>query len=126
MKYRIFGRNNGLRVSEISLGTGLFGGGEGLTGRSRPGEGADTARAVFQAYAEAGGNFIDTAEGYQGGESERLVGQLVGRDRDDFVIASKYSVGVDRTEGHARVGNSRKAMMAAMSTAKWKYPVVAR
>ena len=114
MKYRTFGRNNGLRVSEIALGTGLFGSHEGLSGLSRPGEGAATARAVFKAYAEAGGNFIDTAEGYQAGESERLVGQLVGRDREDFVIASKYSVGLDRTEGHARVGNSRKAMMSAI------------
>ncbi|MGW8066848.1 aldo/keto reductase [Streptomyces ziwulingensis] len=114
MKYRILGRNNGLRVSEISLGTGLLGTHEGIGGLSRPGEGVDDAGAVFEAYAEAGGNFIDTAEGYQGGQSERLVGELVGKDREDFVIASKYSVGSTRTEGHARVGNSRKAMMAAI------------
>jgi aryl-alcohol dehydrogenase-like predicted oxidoreductase len=114
MKYRTFGRTNGLRVSEIGLGAGLFGTHEGITGRSRPGEGADVARAVFEAYAEAGGNFIDTAEGYQAGESERLVGELVGRDRENFVIASKYAVGIDRTDGHGRLGNSRKAMMSSI------------
>ena len=114
MKYSTFGRNNGLRVSEIALGTGLFGAHAGISGLTRPGEGAALAASVFEAFAEAGGNFIDTAEGYQAGESERLVGQLVGRDRDDFVIASKYSVGLDRTEGPARLGDSRKAMMSAI------------
>jgi aryl-alcohol dehydrogenase-like predicted oxidoreductase len=114
MKYRTFGRNNGLRVSEIALGTGLFGAHEGIGRLIRPGEGDESAASVFEAFAEAGGNFIDTAEGYQGGESEQLVGQFVGRDRDDFVIASKYSIGLDRTEGQARIGNSRKAMMLAI------------
>ncbi len=114
MKYRTFGRNNGLRVSEIGLGTGLLGTHPGVDGISRPGEGTAHARALFEAYAEAGGNFIDTAEGYQGGESERLVGQLLGKDREDFVVATKYAVGATRTEGHARLGNSRKAMMTAV------------
>lgn len=106
MRYRTFGRNNGLRVSEIALGTGRFG----------PLLGADKTetRGVLDAFLDAGGTFIDTAEGYQSGHSEEWVGEFVAGRRDDLVIASKYSVGLDRTEGHARKGNSRKAMMAAI------------
>lgn len=113
MHYRIFGRNGGLRVSEISLGAGNFGAGTGHANRPQVLDAAQ-ARTVFDVYAEAGGNFIDTAEGYQGGRSEEIVGDLVAADRDNFVIASKYSVGVGRTESFAKIGNSRKAMMAAI------------
>ena len=113
MKYRIFGRNGGLRVSEISLGAGNFGAGTGHANLPQV-LNAAAARAVFDVYAEAGGNFIDTAEGYQGGRSEEIIGDLIAADRDNFVVASKYSVGVGRTESYAKIGNSRKAMMAAI------------
>jgi len=83
--YRTLGRS-GLVVSPLALGTMTFG----------PGEwGADEAisREVFQAYREAGGNFIDTADIYSGGESERLVGQFIKetRSRDDIVLATKFA-----------------------------------
>jgi len=61
-----------------------------------PGEwGADEAasRAMFDAYRNAGGNFIDTADIYSGGDSERLVGQFI-RDtgsRDEIVLATKFA-----------------------------------
>ena len=113
MRYRIFGRNGGLRVSEISLGAGNFGAGTGHANLPHVLD-AVAARAVFDVYTEAGGNFIDTAEGYQGGRSEEIVADLVAADRDNFVIASKYSVGVGRSESFAKIGNSRKAMMAAI------------
>jgi aryl-alcohol dehydrogenase-like predicted oxidoreductase len=78
MRYRIFGRRTGLRVSELALDAGNFG--------MRWGHGAERAEAkkVFDAYVEAGGNFIDTADGYQFGESEELVGEFIAAHRDYF------------------------------------------
>ncbi len=108
MKYRLFGRSNGLRVSEMALGGGA-------TGSAFPnGIGAERSREVFDVFAEAGGNFIDTSSAYQAGESEQLIGEFVGKDRDNFVIGTKYSVGVTRTEHYAVRGNGRKAMMVSI------------
>jgi Predicted oxidoreductases (related to aryl-alcohol dehydrogenases) len=108
MQYRIFGRRTGLRVSELALGTGNFG--------TRWGHGAerDEAKKVFDAYVEAGGNFIDTADAYQFGESEELVGEFVATDRDNFVLASKYTLGTAATDGISRTGNSRKNMVRSV------------
>jgi aryl-alcohol dehydrogenase-like predicted oxidoreductase len=53
----------------------------------------EEARPIFDAYAEAGGNFIDTADGYQFGQSEQLVGGFLGAERDNFVVATKYTGG---------------------------------
>lgn len=82
--YRTLGRS-GLVVSPLALGTMTFGSEEW---------GADEAEArrVFQAYREAGGNFIDTADIYAGGESERLVGQFIkeNRSRDEVVLSTKF------------------------------------
>ncbi|WP_245292559.1 aldo/keto reductase [Rhizobium sp. 9140] len=65
MKYTSFGKT-GLRVSQIALGTGNFGTGWGH------GANADDSTAVFNHYAEAGGNFIDTADIYQLGQSDTV------------------------------------------------------
>lgn len=77
--------HSGLVVSPLALGTMTFG----------PGQwGADeqTSRSIFDAYRDAGGNFIDTADIYSGGESERLVGQFINESgaRDDIVLATKF------------------------------------
>ena len=82
--FRALGRS-GLVVSPLALGTMTFG----------PGEwGADetTSRAIFDAYRDAGGNFIDTADIYTGGESERLVGRFIDDSgaRDEIVLATKF------------------------------------
>src|ERR1700729_4263047 len=71
MRYKLFGKHTGLRVSELVLGAGNFG--------TRWGHGAepDEARRIFDAYADAGGNFIDTANGYQFGQSEEILGDLL-------------------------------------------------
>lgn len=101
MRYTLHGRS-GLRVSELCLGAMTFG--------SDWGWGADDAesRRMFDAFAEAGGNFIDTAHVYTEGASERLVGEFVRSDRDHFVIATKYtpSTGTDIS----KAGNGRKNM----------------
>jgi aryl-alcohol dehydrogenase-like predicted oxidoreductase len=85
MEYRRLG-STGLEVSPVCLGTWRFGketGGVVETDR-------EDAHELLDAYAERGGNFIDTANGYGGGDSERWIGEwLADRDREDYVIASK-------------------------------------
>ena len=66
MRHKLFGRT-GLRVSEFCLGAMTFGTEWGW------GSEADESRAVFDAFAEAGGNFIDTANFYTNGTSERML-----------------------------------------------------
>jgi aryl-alcohol dehydrogenase-like predicted oxidoreductase len=105
MRYKLFGKGTGLRVSELALGCGMFG--------MRWGYGAEPeeARRIFDLYIEAGGNFIDTADGYQLGQSEELLGAFMPGHRDDLVVATKFTLGADPKGGLLRVGNSRKAMM---------------
>ena len=108
MRYKLFGKNTGLRVSELVLGTGNFG--------TRWGHGTepDEARRIFDAYADAGGNFIDTANGYQFGQSEEILGDLLTNRRDEFVLATKFTMGADPKAGILVTGNSRKSMVASL------------
>ncbi|WP_222597202.1 aldo/keto reductase [Chitinophaga pinensis] len=105
MNYKIFGKKSGLRVSELALGTGNFG--------TRWGHGAspEESKKVFDAYVAAGGNFIDTADGYQVGESEELLSGFIADKRDDLVLASKFSMGGTTL---LTTGNSRKTMVRAV------------
>lgn len=106
MRYRLFG-NTGLKVSEPCLVTMTFGTAEPW--------GCDEAasRAIFDAFAAAGGNFIDTANGYQGGESERFLADFVASDRDWFVVGSK--VGLATRVGDVNAfGNARKHVLRAV------------
>jgi aryl-alcohol dehydrogenase-like predicted oxidoreductase len=105
MRYTYLG-NTGLKVSELCLGAMTFG---------APGWGADEAesRRVFHAFVDAGGNFIDTANAYSGGNSETLVGSFVRGRRDRFVIATKYTVGTDPEDINAW-GNGRKNLTRAL------------
>lgn len=107
MDYKPFGRT-GLMVSDLALGTANFG--------TAWGHGADeeTAAAIFHAYAEAGGNMIDTADIYQFGQSEQILGRLLAGRRDDFVLATKYSSGAAPDAGRLVTGNSRQAMIASV------------
>lgn len=68
---------------------------------------------MFDAYAEAGGNFIDTANRYTEGTSERLVGEFVAEDREHFVVATKYSLFM-RPEDPNFAGNHRKNMVQSL------------
>lgn len=83
-RYRTLGRS-GLVVSPLALGTMTFGPGEWNADDA-------TARAVFNAYRDAGGNFIDTADIYSGGGSEELVGRFIKETsaRDELVLATKF------------------------------------
>lgn len=84
--FNTLGRS-GLKVSPLCLGTMTFGEDWGW------GSSEDTARQIFQAYIKAGGNFIDTADGYTNGSSETLVGKFMQADnlRDSVVLATKYT-----------------------------------
>lgn len=105
MKYQIFGQKSGLRVSNLALGTGNF-------GTTWPfGSTKEEAKKVFDRYAEAGGNFLDTADGYQAGQSESFIGDFLASERDNFVLATKYSMG---TRDMQTTGNNRKTMMRAV------------
>lgn len=108
MKYTTFGRNTGLRVSELALGTGNFGTGWGY------GSEKEQAKQVFDRYVDAGGNFIDTADTYQFGQSEQMVGDFIAAERDRFVVATKYTLGAAPDAGIAYTGNSRKNMIASV------------
>ncbi len=106
MKYRLFGKS-GLRVSEAALGTMTF-------GRER-GWGApkDESRKVYDAFREAGGNFIDTANIYTDGTSESFLGEFLEGHRDSVVLATKYSNAAPGNDPNA-AGNHRKSMMQAV------------
>ncbi len=106
MQYKLLG-NSGLRVSELALGTMTFG--------TEWGWGADKeeSKKIFDAYAEAGGNFIDTANRYTEGMSERFVGEFIQSDRDHFVVATKYTL-YDRLGDVHFSGNHRKNLMRSV------------
>lgn len=106
MRYKLLG-NSGLRVSELCLGTMTFGEDWGW------GSDKEESRAVFQAFAEAGGNFLDTANLYTNGTSETLVGEFVKGDREKWVIATKYSLNTHPGDVNA-CGNHRKNLFQAV------------
>lgn len=95
-------------MSQVVLGTGNFGTGWGY------GADPDVSTAIFNAYAEAGGNFIDGADIYQFGESEELLGTLLKGRRERFVLATKYTQGAQPNADRLVTGNSRKAMVASV------------
>lgn len=107
MRYRVFGRS-GLRVSSMILGTGNFGTGWGY-GAEEP-----EARRIYESYRAAGGNFVDTADQYHYGQSETMLANFIAGDRDEIVLASKFSLEVGQRLGVLRSGNSRRAMIAAV------------
>jgi aryl-alcohol dehydrogenase-like predicted oxidoreductase len=109
MRYKLLGKS-GLRVSELCLGTMTFGEDWGW------GAPKDTSRQIFDTFVEAGGNFIDTANLYTNGSSEKIVGELIASDRDRFVLATKYSLS-SQWQGDKNPnggGNHRKNMMRSL------------
>lgn len=106
MKYRLLGRS-GLKVSELCLGTMGFG--------TEWGWGADkaTSFSILDTFAKAGGNFLDTANRYTEGSSEKIIGEYIGANRDYFVLATKYTLHDNLTNVNA-AGNSRKNMMRSV------------
>jgi aryl-alcohol dehydrogenase-like predicted oxidoreductase len=107
-EYVTLGRS-GLRVSPLCLGTMTFGTEWGW------GTEEDVSRAIFNRYIEAGGNFLDTADGYTGGKSEEMLGKFIGerRLRDRVVVATKFTFNTDPGNPNAG-GNGRKNIYRAL------------
>jgi aryl-alcohol dehydrogenase-like predicted oxidoreductase len=103
MRYKLLGRS-GLRVSELALGTMTFGETWGW------GASKDESRRIFEAFVDAGGNFVDTACNYTDGESETILGDLVQDERERLVVATKYTLSARRDDPNAG-GNHRKNLV---------------
>ncbi|MBP7579018.1 MAG: aldo/keto reductase [Candidatus Obscuribacter sp.] len=108
--YYLLGKS-GLRVSPLSLGTATFG--EVWEGHWSSDK--DTAKAIVKRYLEAGGNFLDTADGYHEGQSEEITGELVHEltNRDEVVLATKYTFGTRAGDPNGG-GNGRKHMLESV------------
>jgi aryl-alcohol dehydrogenase-like predicted oxidoreductase len=106
MRYKLLGRS-GLRVSELALGTMTFGEDWGW------GASKEECQKIFDAYVKAGGNFIDTANHYTNGTSEKIVGELVREGRERFVVATKYTLN-PRPDDPNGGGNSKKSLVQSL------------
>ena len=108
MEYYALG-NTGLKVSRLALGTMTFGNDWGW--------GADeaNARQLFDTYVEAGGNFVDTADLYTNGNSERMLGQFIrdSKTRDRIILTTKFSYNSEPGNPNAG-GNGRKNILRAV------------
>jgi aryl-alcohol dehydrogenase-like predicted oxidoreductase len=106
MQYRLLG-NSGLRVSEAALGAMTFGEAWGW------GAAKDESRRIYDAFRDAGGNFIDTANIYTNGVSESFLGEFMEGHRQSVVLATKYTNSFPGTDPNA-AGNQRKNMMQSV------------
>ena len=106
MKYQLLGKS-GLRVSELCLGAMTFGEEWGW------GSSKEESHKIFNTYIDAGGNFIDTANKYTEGTSERYIGEFISGDRDRFVLATKYTSNTRRGDPNAG-GNQRKNLIQSL------------
>ena len=102
MEYVRLGRS-GMKVSRVCVGTNMFGAGY---------VDDDRAESVIDAAFDAGINFIDTADAYNSGHSEVVVGRAVRSHRHDFVVATKGFIATG--QGPNDVGLSRKHLMDAV------------
>src|SRR6266516_2366664 len=106
MKYRLLG-NSGLRVSEAALGTMTFGEDWGW------GTAKEEAKRVYDAFRDAGGNFIDTANIYTNGSSESFLIEFIQGHRQGVVLATKYTNSATTSDPNG-AGNHRKNMVQAV------------
>ena len=106
MRYKLLGRT-GLRVSELCLGTMTFGEEWGW------GASKEESRKIFDAFADAGGNFVDTANLYTGGTSETFVGELLKGRRERIVLATKYTLNMAPDDPNGG-GNHRKNLVQSL------------
>jgi len=106
MQYLLLGKS-GLRVAELSLGTMTFGEDWGW------GTPKEESRKVYDAYREAGGNFIDTANVYTNGTSETFLGEFMQGHRESVVLATKFTNSAPSKDPNAS-GNHRKSMVQSV------------
>ena len=106
MRYKLLG-NTGIKVSELCLGTMTFG--------DKWNNGANEAESleIAAAYADAGGNFLDTANKYHEGQSEEICAKIIASNRDRWVLATKFTSSMGKGDPNLS-GNSRKNMMQSV------------
>lgn len=106
MRYKLLGKS-GLRVSELCLGTMTFGEDWGW------GSSKEESQKIYQVFREAGGNFIDTANVYTNGTSEKFLGEFIASEREQVVLATKYTNGFGDGNPNGS-GNHRKSMVESV------------
>ena len=106
MHYKTLGRS-GLKVSQLCLGTMTFGEEFGI------GAGEPECRRIFDRFVEHGGNFVDTADMYNRGTSERMLGDFISAERAFIVLASKYSLSTRADDPNAG-GSHRKNLVQSL------------
>ncbi|MGD1807739.1 aldo/keto reductase [Dapis sp. BLCC M126] len=106
MQYKLLGKS-GLRVSELCLGTMTFGEDWGW------GSSKEESQKIYQVFREVGGNFIDTANVYTNGTSEKFLGEFIASERDAIVLATKYTNGLGDNNPNGG-GNQRKNMVQSV------------
>jgi aryl-alcohol dehydrogenase-like predicted oxidoreductase len=106
MRYTLLGKS-GVRVSEMALGTMTFGDNWGW------GASKDTCAPMLDLYADAGGNFLDTANQYTDGSAETILGELLEGRRERFFVATKYTLQT-RPGDLNSAGNHRKNLVDAL------------
>jgi aryl-alcohol dehydrogenase-like predicted oxidoreductase len=106
MRYKILGRS-GLKVLEICLGTMTFGEDWGWGGSK------EESRKMFDAFVNAGGNFIDTANNYTNGTAETLVGAFIHPGREKYVVATKYTLSTNTKDPNSG-GNHKKSLVQSL------------
>lgn len=106
MRMQLLG-NSGLRVSEMCLGTMTFG-----TDWQWGADEADS-RAIYGAFREAGGNFLDTANNYTNGTSETYLGRFIAHERDEVVVGTKFAFPTSPTNPNS-AGAHRKSIRLSL------------
>jgi len=110
MRYKLLGKS-GLRVSELCLGGMTFG---QDWGNMLPGASKEESKKMFEHFVEAGGNFIDTANVYQNGSSEKYIGEFIASEREKFVLATKYTISTNPDDPNAS-GSHRKSLVQSVN-----------
>ena len=106
MRYKLLGKS-GLRVSELCLGAMTFGEDWGW------GSPKEECKKIFDSFVEAGGNFVDTANHYTNGSSEKIVGELIRERRAEIVLATKYTLN-PRPKDPNSGGSHRKNLVQSL------------
>lgn len=106
MRYKLLGKS-GLRVSELCLGAMTFGEDWGW------GASKEESHKMFDTFVEIGGNFIDTANKYTDGTSEKYVGEFIASERERLVLATKYVSNTRRGDPNAG-GSHRKNLVQSL------------
>ena len=82
-------------------------------GSMLPGASKEEAKKIFDLFTKKDGNFIDTANVYQKGTSEKYVGEFISSEREKFILATKYTLTTNPDDPNAS-GNHRKNLVQSL------------